>query len=333
MKSSTTILDRLWLGVATAAITLLLGLTATADAADTPAKGAVIPVGTEVTGPCSSESDLEPGRWPEGPPEGATYYVKGTVTEFYARGSAADTWTLEGSVSPDECEAVPALRVGDWRMVVSSVEEHYRWGGGWATTSSTTDTYEVTFTVADADEEPCLDLSSAKITMLGGGTREATEADRRSLGLGGPDAYGVIGGKPITAPSGTRVQIEMPDGTTLRLNGGARMQLVDSSCRGSAPKEEGIAFKIRLLAGKIWSKVAPDGGRSDYEVRTERAINGVRGTVFEVSYDPRRKLTRTRVIEGKVRLARVRRPQRAILLKAGQTGVQKGDAAPRRARR
>ena len=51
----------------------------------------------------------------------------------------------------------------------------------------------------------------------------------------------------------------------------------------AAFSDEGRDFKATLLLGKVWSKVTGVfGSKRNFEVRTERAVAGVRGTIFQL---------------------------------------------------
>jgi hypothetical protein len=64
---------------------------------------------------------------------------------------------------------------------------------------------------------------------------------------------------------------------------------------------------IELLWGKIWLKVKKQLGSAKYEVKTERAVHGVRGTVFtiETKIEGSDTLDITKVYEGSVEVSAV----------------------------
>lgn len=76
------------------------------------------------------------------------------------------------------------------------------------------------------------------------------------------------------------LKVTLVDNSVLMLAGGSKLRLDEARFKGS----EREAFSARLLFGSLWAKVtkALAGSDSKFEVSTERAVAGVRGTVFEV---------------------------------------------------
>jgi hypothetical protein len=116
-------------------------------------------------------------------------------------------------------------------------------------------------------------------------------------------------------------QLELSDGSTLLLSEHSKLTLDEATF---APLER--HFSAKLLLGSVWASVthALEGQKSTFEVSTDRAVAGVRGTVFEVdvdastSDDPE---TAVSVEEGQVAVEK-REPMenqpRLELLQAGQ---------------
>lgn len=76
------------------------------------------------------------------------------------------------------------------------------------------------------------------------------------------------------------LKVTLADNSVLMLAGGSKLRLDEARFQGS----EREAFSARLLLGSLWAKVtkALAGSDSKFEVSTERAVAGVRGTIFEV---------------------------------------------------
>jgi hypothetical protein len=94
---------------------------------------------------------------------------------------------------------------------------------------------------------------------------------------------------------------------------------------------------IRLVAGKILVKIvrAIEGpkGHLKFEVGTDRAVTGARGTTFWISHNRAQQLTRVGVTDGVVELRGRNGAKGKILIRKGQLGEQRGKSRPRLVRR
>lgn len=89
----------------------------------------------------------------------------------------------------------------------------------------------------------------------------------------------VVDGDRIQVCSKSFVDITMPDGSVLRGAPGAEISIDETTCQSAR------SFSLRLFLGGVWSEVAPYiGGEDKYEVKTENAVVGSRGTKFYVRY-------------------------------------------------
>lgn len=152
------------------------------------------------------------------------------------------------------------------------------------------------------------DAANGTVTFLEG---EATRAPRNGkpqrLSL---DAE-VAQGDTVETRADTRLEITMPDKSKVRLGPNSRLVLEKAEFR-----EEGRDFKAKLFFGSVWSKVSKVfGAEKNFEIRTERAVAGVRGTIFRID-GPRSKAVMVRVYEGAVAVAGQR---------ASDAKVQKGE--------
>ena len=115
------------------------------------------------------------------------------------------------------------------------------------------------------------------------------------------------------------LQLELSDGSTLILAEHSKLA-IDQATFSSLERR----FSARLLLGSVWASVthALEGNRSSFEIATDRAVAGVRGTVFRVDIDashPDDPQTEVSVEEGLVAVrSRVAGAMAEQLLKAGE---------------
>jgi hypothetical protein len=117
-----------------------------------------------------------------------------------------------------------------------------------------------------------------------------------TLASGGPPGPVVEGdslheGDTVHTAPGARVEITMQTGSVLRLGESSRMTLGQV-----AP---GKAFSAKLFLGNLWTKVHKLIATESYQVETENAVAGVRGTEFRVEVAPGQQ-DMVRVYEGTV---------------------------------
>ncbi len=85
------------------------------------------------------------------------------------------------------------------------------------------------------------------------------------------------GDKVVTAKGG-RLEITLADKSVLRLDGGSEVTLKAANFEGDDKK-----LTAKITFGKIWAKVnSVLGGQSHFDVETQNAVAGVRGTTFRV---------------------------------------------------
>jgi hypothetical protein len=98
----------------------------------------------------------------------------------------------------------------------------------------------------------------------------------------------------------TRLEVKLPDKSVIRIGPQSRVQLV-SAIFGRSVEERKVSAKI--VVGNIWAKVTrAAGGESHFEVRTENAVAGVRGTTFRVDAKADRSVV-VKVYSGAVAVA------------------------------
>lgn len=87
-------------------------------------------------------------------------------------------------------------------------------------------------------------------------------------------------GDQVETRKRTRLELTLADGSVVRLGPLSRATL-EAAAFGASPEERKVS--ARLAVGNVWASVAKAvGGDSRFEVKTENAVAGVRGTTFRV---------------------------------------------------
>jgi hypothetical protein len=129
--------------------------------------------------------------------------------------------------------------------------------------------------------------SAAKVSFLEGQAARLDASGAR--GLPGPDAPWkplkvgamVREGDALRTARDARLELTLPDGSRLRL--GPETQVLLAAGRFAGGGEGDRQVSLRLWLGRVWAKVAKRaGGESRFEVETDNAVAGVRGTSFAV---------------------------------------------------
>ncbi|MCU0702298.1 MAG: FecR domain-containing protein [Myxococcaceae bacterium] len=111
-------------------------------------------------------------------------------------------------------------------------------------------------------------------------------------------------GDLITVQSGN-LKLVLTDESVIMLAPGSKLEITEAEFEGQERK----GFKAFLQSGSLWTKVKKAIGGAGYEVSTERAVAGVRGTVFRIDAEkmvtaakpPKaRKASIVRIVEGVV---------------------------------
>lgn len=131
-------------------------------------------------------------------------------------------------------------------------------------------------------------------------------------------------GQKVTASE--QMTLQFKNGTLVRLDKGASFQV--DTCG-----DETDPTVLDLLLGKLWTATKSAVGAPPFQVETERAVTGPRGTTYWVSYLPGPKRTTVHVVKGSVELRQRFGARRRILVKGGQTAVQQGSGVPRLTKR
>lgn len=171
---------------------------------------------------------------------------------------------------------------------------------------------------------PC-DAKANQIIVIKDGNGEVlTDEERKAIGLE-KDAF--MSGQTVKVPNSMEkgIEIKFYDDSILRISSGSSFKI--NQCSDLAPLSEPLNVKITLLLGKIWAKITPEND-TNWNIQTERAVDGNRGTIFSTEYDPTTKTTTVTVEEGSVWLKNRFGKVKTIIINAGETGVQTMNRMP-----
>lgn len=152
--------------------------------------------------------------------------------------------------------------------------------------------------------------SVGAVSAIEGTASRVSPAGRAPLVQGSAVELGDL----IEVAEGSRLAVTLTDTSVLVLDEGTSLRIDEAEFQGL----ERRAFSAHLLLGRIWSKVkkALKGQPTKYEITSDRAIAGVRGTVFEVALSPDE--ARVQVEEGEVAVSRPGAPGAVESVRAGE---------------
>ena len=114
------------------------------------------------------------------------------------------------------------------------------------------------------------------VTFLAGEATRAAGGKAEKLEVGRP----VYQGDLLETQKRTRLEVKLADQSVLRLGPSSKAE-VAAAAFGKNVEERNVSAK--LVVGKVWANVAKAvGGEQRFEVKTENAVAGVRGTTFRV---------------------------------------------------
>lgn len=161
-----------------------------------------------------------------------------------------------------------------------------------------------------------------KIAALEG---EATRTQKGGAAVALAAGAAVELGDVLTVKKGN-LKFELNDGSVIALAEKSVLEITEAEFEGQERK----GFSGLLKAGSLWTKVKKAVGGGKFEVSTERAVAGVRGTIFRIDADAlvkaakgkSKKASIVRVVEGSVAV----KPQAAIArtLKKAMADARKG---------
>src|SRR6266446_4355596 len=134
---------------------------------------------------------------------------------------------------------------------------------------------------------------TAQVSLLEGRAQRSRGTGGRSeLRAGAPLAQG----DTIETQDASRLEVRFSDGSVLRLGPRAKLQLTQAHFGGPARRR----LSARLFFGKLWAKViSVVQGEQKFQVETENAVAGVRGTTFRVDANEDKSVL-VRVYDGSV---------------------------------
>jgi len=116
-----------------------------------------------------------------------------------------------------------------------------------------------------------------KIALVdGAATRTPKEGAAQALAVGTKIELG----DTLKVEKGN-LKLELNDGSVIMLGEKSKLVINEADFEGQERK----GFSAFLEAGKLWTKVKKAVGGAKYEVSTERAVAGVRGTIFRIDAD------------------------------------------------
>jgi hypothetical protein len=137
---------------------------------------------------------------------------------------------------------------------------------------------------------------SAQVSVLDGEATETTaQGAKNKLAVNST----VYENDTIETSDGAKLELKMKDGSVVRLGPKSKLQLQSAYFGPGGEKK----FSAKRLVGKVWSKVSGLlGGESKFEVETDNAVAGVRGTTFRVDASTDKSVL-VRVYAGAVAMA------------------------------
>ena len=126
----------------------------------------------------------------------------------------------------------------------------------------------------------------------------------------------------IETASGTKVELRTDDGSAVRVGPSSKLQLKSAYFGAGGDKK----FSGKLFFGKVWTNVTGlVGGGSKFEVETDNAVAGVRGTTFMVEAG-QDKSVQLKVYDGSVAMTSAALARK----REGESGGRRQVAGPRR---
>jgi len=137
-------------------------------------------------------------------------------------------------------------------------------------------------------------VRTARVSALEGRAQRSRAAGARSeLRVG----TSVSQGDTVETQDASRIEIRFSDGSVLRLGPKSKLQLAEVHF-GARPI--GRKLNARLFFGRLWAKVTSViQGDQKFEVETENAVAGVRGTTFRMDANADKSVL-VRVYDGTV---------------------------------
>lgn len=162
----------------------------------------------------------------------------------------------------------------------------------------------------------------AKATFIKGDVNAGVSADGKAEPTFARVKRGqeLVPGTVLKTGEGARAEITFADGSVVRVGPAAELRIDGAAFDG---KTKEVKVDATLVAGQAWAKVSKlVGDESKFQVKTQNAVAGVRGTVFRVNVE-RDEATVVKVYNGAVAVA-------APLLSGSEEPVATGPIDPNR---
>ena len=259
-----------------------------------PSEGQKVVVGSLIKGPCQLGTMRSNA-------DGSKYITGAAKSEVYAKGHG-----IVGSIDPPECQPVLTQFPGSFYIVKLT-----NLGAGQGAPGGNSET--VNFEVVD---KTC-DFQAKD----GNTNKPLSPSDLKAFGLSEKS-----GTQTIKTGAGQRLEITLADGSIMRIGPNTTTEFDPCDL---ALRDEGKKITVKLILGTVWYHVQKAvGGDPNFNVETERAVVGVRGTTFEVSNDPQKEITTVHVIEGSVAFNDLSGSY-SITVTSGQSAIVGEDGVPK----
>ena len=128
------------------------------------------------------------------------------------------------------------------------------------------------------------------------------------------------------------LKLELTDGSVIALSEKSVLEITEAEFEGQERK----AFSGFLKSGSLWTKVKKALGGGKFEVTTDRAVAGVRGTIFRIDADTfvkaakgkGRKASIVRVVEGVVAVKPTKQIAKTLTRARPKKGARVAVAGP-----
>lgn len=119
------------------------------------------------------------------------------------------------------------------------------------------------------------EANQAKVSFLEGKGTVTSGGKKSPLSKGGTVRENDI----VETEDKAKLELELKDGSVIRVGPGSKMELKSAHFGAQGEK----SFSTKLFFGRVWSKVSGLVGKeSKFEVETDNAVAGVRGTTFRI---------------------------------------------------
>lgn len=168
--------------------------------------------------------------------------------------------------------------------------------------------------------------AAGSVTFLAGEATRSAGGRATALATGAA----IFQGDVIETGRRTRLELTLADASVLRLGPGSRVEL-DTAAFGASAEDRKISSRLRV--GTVWAHVTRAlGGEARFEVKTDNAVAGVRGTTFRVDASRDRSCV-VKVYSGAVAVAAGPLPRREHLGGAPDQSERKPVAGPQQVSR